>query len=54
MQLGTFGAHIVVDGVPLKEYDIVFESPRKATCWIASEEGKVCHIYDATAISFRL
>lgn len=54
MQLGTFAAHIVdVDGVPLKEYDTVFESPTRATCWIASEEGKVCRIYNVTSIFSR-
>ena len=44
MQLDTFTANIIVDGKPLEEYDVVSESPTKVTCWVASEEGKVCHM----------
>ncbi|KAF8843798.1 hypothetical protein BDN67DRAFT_119018 [Paxillus ammoniavirescens] len=40
MQLGDFSAHVVVDGKELEEYDVVIDSPTKATCYIASEEGK--------------
>jgi hypothetical protein len=41
MQLGDFSAHVVVDGKELEEYDVVIDSPTKATCYVASEEGKV-------------
>lgn len=44
MRLGTFTADILVDGKPLEQYDVAFESPTKVTCWIPSEEGKVYHI----------
>lgn len=41
MRLATFTANVIVDGKALDEYDVVIESPTRATCWIASEEGKV-------------
>ncbi|KIJ07708.1 hypothetical protein PAXINDRAFT_182411 [Paxillus involutus ATCC 200175] len=40
MQLGDFSAHVVVDGKELEEYDVVIDSSTKATCYIASEQGK--------------
>jgi len=37
-------AWVEVDGVKLKTYDVQTSSDGKViTCWIASEEGKVCN-----------
>ncbi|KAF9232954.1 hypothetical protein BU15DRAFT_80642 [Melanogaster broomeanus] len=61
MQLGDFTAHIIVDEKELEEYDVVFDSETKATCWIASEEGKTfgikwkCHaLGNGQVVSARL
>ncbi|KAG6835911.1 hypothetical protein H0H93_013451, partial [Arthromyces matolae] len=42
MRFENFEATINVKDSPLKEYEVTFdESTKQATCWIASEEGKV-------------
>lgn len=41
MQIGDYTAHIFVDNEGLEEYGVEFETPTRAVCWVASEEGKV-------------
>ena len=41
MKIGDFSAHILVNDQPSEEYCVEFETPTRAICWIASEEGKV-------------
>jgi hypothetical protein len=44
LELNGIRAWIGVDGKELKQYGVQVSSDRKVTCWIASEEGKVCGI----------
>lgn len=42
MRFGDFSAHVVIEGEDVKEYEItVNSSGTQATCWIASEVGKM-------------
>ncbi|KAG6330492.1 hypothetical protein ID866_8596 [Astraeus odoratus] len=42
MRLGDYSANIIVDEKELEEYEVVVNSDAtKATCWVASEVGKV-------------
>jgi len=41
MDLKGYSAWISVDGTALKEYNIEVSNGNKATCWIASEAGKM-------------
>jgi hypothetical protein len=50
MQLQGFSAGVVVDHVPLQEYNVSFsEDGKVATCWIASEAEKVNFLYHGCA-----
>jgi hypothetical protein len=43
LQVDHFSAWVTVDGVELPQYAIEYSLAEKhATCWIASEAGKVC------------
>ena len=46
MRVGDYTASIVVDEKELEEYKVTLDlSTTAATCWVASEVGKVRHSY---------
>jgi hypothetical protein len=51
LSINGFDAWIVVDGEPLKEYEVFLNPEQKlATCWIPSTVGKVllhCIFFEA-------
>lgn len=45
MIFGDLSAYVFIDGQELSEYNVIVSSTpteNRITCWIASEEGKVC------------
>ena len=49
LHLGPFTACVTIDGHELEQYQVVISNNgTKATCWIASEAGKVCPIHKST------
>lgn len=50
LELGDFSAWIEVDGVELPQHGVEYSQDEKtATCWIASEDGKVRRLSKFTA-----
>ena len=50
MRVGDYTASIVVDGKALEEYEVTLDSSSTAaTCWVASEVGKVYALLSASA-----
>ena len=48
--MGDYTASIVVDGKALEEYEVTLDSSSTAaTCWVASEVGKVDALLSASA-----